>query len=368
MPKLSKKVKSAKRKNTQRQLPQRNAAPSAQSSKITTRRPQIRRLKESVVIAHREMFDGVVANSYFLTTPYALNPGNQSVFPWLATQAAGWERYRFRKLRVQYVPRCPTSTVGSVILAIDYDAADEAPLNEARACSYYGAISSALWQDIDMSASVTAMSGGMSSKYVTPGVLASNLDIKTYNAGNLFVCTIDSPTDGVAAGKLWVEYEVEFFTPHTLPVPWTSAYNFSRGYNNAPYDPSTGLISGIGSNTAVGPIAISTQANYVTGSVNKFDIAGLIPGARYLIQLLTHITAGTVSSSTWSSLVGLTEVFQEVHGIAAAAGNSVLLSSIFTADKKNASLSAVLGSTSGTINGGVMKVIPISMSSKYHVL
>jgi hypothetical protein len=28
----------------------------------------------------------------------------------------------------------------------------------------------------------------------------------------------------------------------------------------------------------------------------------------------------------------------------------------------------VLGSTAGTINGGVMKVIPISMSAKYHVL
>jgi hypothetical protein len=314
------------------------------------------------------MFDGVLANISFTATPYALNPGNQSMFPWLATQAAGWERYRFRKLRVQYVPRCPTSTVGSVILAIDYDAADETPLNEARACSYYGAVSSALWQDIDMSASVTALSGGMSSKYVTPGVIAENLDIKTYNAGNLFVCTIDSPTDGVASGKLWVEYEVEFYTPHTLPVPWTSAYNFSRGYNNPTYDPSLGLISGIGANKAVGPIAISTGANYITGPVNQFDIAGLIPGARYLIQLLTHITAGTVSATNWSSLVGLTEVFQEVHSVASATGNSMLLSSIFSADKKNASLSAILGSTAGFINGGVLKVIPISMSSLFHVV
>jgi hypothetical protein len=336
---------------------------------MTTRQPRITRAKDSVVINHREMFDGVSANIAFSCTAYAINPGNQSLFPWLATQATGWERYRFRRLRVQYVPRCATTSSGTVVLAFDYDAADDPPANEARACSYYGALSGAVWQDLDMPGSISALAGGVTSKYVNAGALPTGLDIKTYNAGNLFICTTDSVSDAFACGKLWVDYEVEFQTPHTIPVPWASVINFSRGYSNPAYDPqATSLVTATTLVERAGPINITSAYNSTTGTDgNKFIFSGLVPGARYMVSLLVDIAAGAIASGNFSSITGLTETFQEVVGINAAAGHSQLLSSVFTATQKVASLVASLSSTAGTINGGVLDVVPVSMSPLWHI-
>jgi len=42
--------------------------------------------------------------------------------------------------------------------------------------------------------------------------LTSNLDIKTYDVGNLFVCTNGQANTNLI-GELWIEYDVEFTTP-----------------------------------------------------------------------------------------------------------------------------------------------------------
>jgi len=52
-------------------------------------------------------------------------------------------------------------------------------------------------------------------RYIRNSALAANLDIKTYDVGNAFVCT----TDGTAVnwGKVWLEYDVTLFNPQ-LPA------------------------------------------------------------------------------------------------------------------------------------------------------
>jgi hypothetical protein len=52
-------------------------------------------------------------------------------------------------------------------------------------------------------------------KYIRTGGLAPNLDIKTYDSGNLHVITLDGTA--VTWGKLWVEYDVELYNPQLPP-------------------------------------------------------------------------------------------------------------------------------------------------------
>jgi len=52
-------------------------------------------------------------------------------------------------------------------------------------------------------------------KFVRTAGLAANLDVKTYDAGTLFVGTIDGTA--VNWGKLWVEYDITLYTPQLQP-------------------------------------------------------------------------------------------------------------------------------------------------------
>lgn len=53
-----------------------------------------------------------------------VSPTNQNMFPWLAALAAGYEKYRFRRLSYFYRSMAPTTANGLVYMAVDYDPSD----------------------------------------------------------------------------------------------------------------------------------------------------------------------------------------------------------------------------------------------------
>jgi hypothetical protein len=58
-----------------------------------------------------------------------ITPTNKYMFPWLAPMAAGYEKYRFKKLQFMFRSTAATTSSGLTYLAIDYDPGD-APTNE----------------------------------------------------------------------------------------------------------------------------------------------------------------------------------------------------------------------------------------------
>jgi len=102
------------------------------------------------------------------------------------------------------------------MLVPDYDAADSAPFSEQIASSYEDVAEDAPWKDICCSLRPSALHALGPTKFIRTGALAANLDIKTYDAGNFFACTIDGTA--VNWGKLWVEYDVTLFTPQLNPA------------------------------------------------------------------------------------------------------------------------------------------------------
>jgi hypothetical protein len=199
-------------------------------------------------------------------------------FPWLSVQAAGWEMYKFHKLKFCYYTRTGTATAGSVLLVPDYDASDPAPTTEMQASSYRDVIEEVPWiEEFSCALDAQAMMEPGNRKYVRTGPLGANLDIKTYDGGNLFVCTTDG--SAVSWGKLWVEYEVEFFVPQTLAAAVLS-----------------GVVTGAGSVSKTSVFGTSaTVSNNLPVTATGMVITFLKVGT---YQVVTSATGTTVNLGT----------------------------------------------------------------------
>jgi hypothetical protein len=105
------------------------------------------------------------------------------------------------------------------MLAPDYDAGDSSPTSEVQASAYQDTVEDVPWRNQTCRLSVESMFPSGARKYVRDGNAAG--DIRLYDSGTLFVCTLDQ-ADSSAIGKLWVTYDVEFFVPqieNSSPLP-----------------------------------------------------------------------------------------------------------------------------------------------------
>jgi len=189
--------------------------PLAISSVNRWRMPQMgRQSSTSIVVTHREFLNDVNAGGgIFACNSYPVNPGLGAIFPWLSHLAQNYESYRFRKLEVEYVPFVPTTQAGTIMLAMDFDAADATPLTKAGLMSMQGAVSGPVWGPIKLDCVKANLLKMAESRYSRGGNLAANLDIKTYDVANLNVATASAGVFVGAIGELYLNYTVELITP-----------------------------------------------------------------------------------------------------------------------------------------------------------
>jgi len=290
----------------------------AYSSQQRGRQPNIRMNAKSCRVIHKELVSSVVGTSAFsilASNSLSVNPGLPASFPWLSSIASSWERYRFHKLRFCYYTRCASSTAGSMMIAPDYDAGDVAPATEQIMSSYSDVVEDAPWKNIVCELRPQSMFGMAKELYVRNGPLAANLDIKTYDAATVFLAT----TDGGATnwGKVFVEYDVEFFIPQ-LP---------SQGIVFG------GAVNGANTITAANPFGIlpvvDAQANGI--SMDAASTLTIANAGTYLIAIKyvgTVITVIPVPVGTNASVTNVTSVFDAAalngvtifHSIASAGG------------------------------------------------
>jgi len=189
---------------------------SAYSSGQVGRAPKISASRDNCRITHRELVASIVGSADFTVDhEFSINPGLSASFPWLSSMAQSWQRYRFHKLRYCFFTRTGTTTPGSFMMAPDYNPADTAPVSEQIASSFEDVSEDAPWKNILCDLKTSRLHGTQKELTIRTGPLTEDLDIKTYDAGKLFAITIDGTA--VPWGKLWVEYDVEFFIPQLPP-------------------------------------------------------------------------------------------------------------------------------------------------------
>lgn len=194
-------------------------APVAISRNVTIGMPSISQDNRSTRVRHREYITDVSASgSAFTIRSFPLNPGLGATFPWLADVAGRYESYVFRSMRIIYQPLCPTSTPGSLMMAVDYDARDAAPSGKVELMAMSHSTRSSVWDKATYTSAPLDLRKFGIQRYVRAGPLPANSDIKTYDVGNLFVGTSNTPASATALGELYVEYDVELYTPQITTV------------------------------------------------------------------------------------------------------------------------------------------------------
>jgi len=283
---------------------------------------------DSTRMVHRELVGSLVGSVLFATPfSFSINPGLPAVFPWLATQAVGWEKYHFNYLRLCSYTRTGTNTPGSIILSPDYDAADAAPVSEQIASSYFGTQEDAPWKDICMDLDRNRLAG---ERFLRYGSLAANLDVKTYDVANVFVSTTDGTA--VAWSKLWWEYDVTFYNPQ-LPPGGLSDNGTVLGAGVFSAAVPFGSLA-----TVTGPLGV-----VVTGQTVTFS--GLTIGAEYSLQAAFTGTVLTVVGSSFTGLTLKTAIAQIVNAAATIIVESFTLTATATVG------SITFANTATTITG-----------------
>jgi len=223
---------------------------------------------------------------------FPVNPGQVATFPWLSEQAAQWEKYRFEYLSFYYKPEvsgfATEGQSGKVILMMDYDASDPAPTTKQEMEDTDPHVDGMPYEDITLALDPYDMFTDSDAKYVRIAGLPGGSDIKTYDAGNVTVMTVNN--GGTAAvGELHVRYKVSFRVPILEATKGAApANNQVTWYTDSGHDFMTGVPANLTLDVAQtnGLAAVNTA-----GSI-------LIPAGNYLVDW--SITASDSSAETFS--------------------------------------------------------------------
>jgi len=261
----------------------------AYSAPVKNNRPKISYGENgrSCRVQHKEFIQNVTGTTNFAVALFlALNPGLAGTFPWLANIANNFEQYRVRMMRFCYLTRTGTNIPGSVLMAPDYDASDVQPVSEQILSNYAEIVEDAPWKDICCVLRPAGMHALGPKKFVRNGLVPGQ-DLKTTDVGTFILATVDGTA--VNWGKLWVEYDIEFFEPQLNPNGSSLSSTAQGTLGTTAAVISAGL-------AIAGPLISS-----VVGNVVSFQ--NLTPGGEYF---LTVVAIASANTAALSALVGVT--------------------------------------------------------------
>jgi hypothetical protein len=269
-------------------------------------------------VRHKEYVADVAGSIAYTPLSYRINPANPILFPWLSRIAPNFERYKFKQLCFCLKTQTSTTTVGSVMLAIDYDPVDPLPASKAALMQYEGSIRGAAWDNISTYADKKEIDKECLTAEFEP---ATDADARLSDVGQLILATAGQTGTG-AISELWVEYEVELIVPQAGPMCAEEEVRYSH-VGVASGDTSSG---GVHIMADVAPIMATYcyGISYVSLATGSFDIY-LDSVTSSIITNNGNITVNGVSSSADHSQSSLSGLYASVaaKNIAINAGDTV---------------------------------------------
>nr|AIR95672.1 coat protein [Olive mild mosaic virus] len=191
--------------------------------------PQIRTNQMSTIVVNTELVANITlaAVGAFSFTAQPLIPSFGS---WLASIADLYSKWRWIRCSVIYIPKCPTTTQGSVVMAIVYDAQDTVPTTRTQVSQCYQSITFPPYAGYGGASALNSNSSGGESLVST--LDTNRVDKKWYstigNAAFTALTSIDKnqfcpataliagdggPVAATAVGDVFMRYEIEFIEP-----------------------------------------------------------------------------------------------------------------------------------------------------------
>lgn len=166
-------------------------------------------------VQHSELVMEVLGSSDFTVTTRDINAGLLASFPWLATEAEGWECFRIRSLVYEYNQLNSSQNPGSVMMAIDYDPTDAPPSSKIELLTFDDSISFSPWMSRSLRLDAKSAHGRAGHLFVRQG--NSPQDLRLMDAGTFILAVqgTNEAFEGKVIGDLIVHYDIEFSLPQT---------------------------------------------------------------------------------------------------------------------------------------------------------
>lgn len=231
-------------------------------------------------VTHREYVCSIAGTTGYNVRSYSINPSLRVTFPWLAQLAKLYESYLFKSLVFEFVPSCPTTTSGTVMLAMDFDAFDSPPANKQGMMSSHLSVSGQPFERITINSDQPDLEKFGVQRFTRQSTLAQNLDIKTYDVCNLFIGT-NGQANTVEVGDVYVYYTVDLMTPQD-PI-WLVD----------PADCSLKILSNVDTQTLASPLLGATKVGDSRNEMFSVDAGGSLNFLAVGEYILDFMQGGT---------------------------------------------------------------------------
>jgi len=256
--------------------------------------------RSATIIEDEYLFD-ISSTTAFTTTKVALNPGQSATFPWLYKIASQWEKYHINSIEFYYKPEASAyaaaAQTGKVILSFDYDAADVAPTSKTQVEDTDPHADAMPYEEVCLVLDPLLLNDTPTGKYVRPGALPANTDIKTYDAGNLWVSTYGTASGGVC-GEIRVRYSI------TLEKPVIETIVPQPATGGMAYFTASGALTG-GATTVPTLFVLNVSNINTLGAVLTAGVVALLPGV-YSLYVQTVYSVQGAETNVDTALVGAT--------------------------------------------------------------
>jgi hypothetical protein len=172
-------------------------------------------------IAHREFITDIEGSTAFTLDAYNVNPGLSASFPFLSQIAANFEEYHFNGLVFEFKTTSGTAisssdaALGTVVMATNYDVADNLFVNKQQMESYEFATSCVPFQSCIHPVECAPNTDVLENLYMRTGAVASTDDLRFYDKGMFQIATVGQQS-AYTLGELWVSYDVTLMKPRLI--------------------------------------------------------------------------------------------------------------------------------------------------------
>lgn len=252
-------------------------------------------------VCHREYLGDVSGSTTFTGNAYSINPGIGLSFPWLSVVAENYEQYKFHGLIYEFRTTSSeynnaNASLGAVVMATQYNAADAAFSSKQSMENYEGAVSGKPSISIIHAVECAPNSNVLDDLYVRTGAVPAGQDQRLYDIGTFTLAT-SGQSSSYVIGELWVTYCVELLKPK-LPATiggGVASYHFYRTGANASNPLGTTTVNAVGS---LQVLQLSSTIFYFSSEI----------GALYQVTMYVNASGAAASVIATPTLAGLTSV------------------------------------------------------------
>lgn len=261
-----------------------------------TSRPNIQsRANGDILVRHRELYMDVIGVTSYPGTILPggrINPGRQTMFPWLSRVAQNYESFRFNKLAFTFESASSYVMGGTFAMAIEYDTRDDPPESKVQLLAYRGSVRC----NPAVSCTMTAASEdlGKRKSYFVAESIPVGADPALYDVGLLYQFIGGTATNS-PIGELYVEYEVQLLTPQLNRPSVGGAHGgvWTGTSNSAPFSTPNvqnafnGTVTCSGTTTSLTQILFGADFNgLVTVNYSGTGLSTILEGGNATRQLL----------------------------------------------------------------------------------